>query len=93
MIVKLILFAVTTFIINIHNGEALRVLGLFPTPNLPHFEFQNAIMHSLVERGHHVTVACAFHQSNLPANYTLIVSLLNMGIGTVSFKVSMMQIL
>lgn len=89
MIVKFTIFIAIIFAINIHNGESLEVLGIFPTANRPEYDFENAIMHSLVDAGHKVTVISAFPDPNPPGNYTLMkVDKKTTAQSTVLFKVN-----
>lgn len=62
------LFAVC--IINIHNSEAYRILGIFHMGSKSHFHVGSALFKALAKAGHDVTLIAPFKSDKPVENYT-----------------------
>ncbi|XP_065216818.1 UDP-glucosyltransferase 2-like [Planococcus citri] len=71
MIILTILNFNATFI------NAIRILGLFAYPAKSHFTFNNAVLRSLANAGHDVTVFTSFPQDVAGENYTRVIDTSN----------------
>ncbi|XP_065219732.1 UDP-glucosyltransferase 2-like [Planococcus citri] len=56
-----------------HASDGFRILGIFPWPAKSHFSCNNAIMKSLIDTGHEVTVITSFPKHASAENYSSII--------------------
>lgn len=64
-----IIFIVVVSQCSNNSVQALRILGLVPSPALSHFKFFQPILKGLAEAGHDVTVYSYFPDKDAPSNY------------------------
>ncbi|XP_065216826.1 UDP-glucosyltransferase 2-like [Planococcus citri] len=57
----------------IHANDGAKILGIFPMPVKSHFTCNNAIMKSLIEANHEVTVITSFPEQASAENYSSII--------------------
>ena len=55
------------------TGEAAKILGIFLSESQSHYNYNNAIMKSLMEVGHQVTIITPFAAEAATENYTSII--------------------
>ncbi|XP_065216817.1 UDP-glucosyltransferase 2-like [Planococcus citri] len=72
---KLALFIVVLYtpVFLIHPCNGYKILGIFPLAAKSHFTCNNAIMKSLIESGHEVTVITSFPEQASAENYSSII--------------------
>lgn len=71
----IVLFTQVYFILafQIYANDGAKILGIFPLPAKSHFTFDNAIMKSLIDVGHEITVITSFPEQAAAQNYTSII--------------------
>ncbi|XP_065224783.1 UDP-glucosyltransferase 2-like [Planococcus citri] len=69
------IFICTLFVAQIHFSQGLKILGIFPYPSKSHFTFNNAVMKSLIDARHEVTVITCFPDQASQQNYTSIIDI------------------
>lgn len=53
----------------VNNGDAARILGVFPAPAFSHYALGSRLMKALAEKGHDVTMISTFKEKNPPKFY------------------------
>lgn len=61
-----------TWIFNISRTDGAKILGIFAYPAKSHFTFDSAILKSLHDAGHEITVITSFPRDIAGENYTII---------------------
>ncbi|XP_065216827.1 UDP-glucosyltransferase 2-like [Planococcus citri] len=72
--VKIQLFLIlSASVFSIYPSNGFKILGIFPLPAKSHFTCNNAIMKSLIDAGHEVTVITSFPKQASAENYSSII--------------------
>lgn len=59
-------------VLNFYETDSAKILAIFPYPAKSHFTFNNAVMKSLSDAGHQITIITSFPQDITLENFTLI---------------------
>ena len=63
------------FILKVDSCHSAKILGIFPAPYKSHFNYANAVMKSLINVGHEVTVITPFAKDAVTDNYSSIIDI------------------
>lgn len=73
MKIVLSVFCVVLLQLLVSDGDAYRILGVFPAPAYSHYNLGSRLMKGLAENGHEVTLIAPFKDKNPPKRFREIV--------------------